>query len=249
MTKTNRCLRGIFLAFNGLFAGLGVLLIYGTVKATAFSSEFASMGGPSMAWIWVFSIGVLVISCLGVYAGKTEKILLLKIFAGFMVAGMIIMMILGIVMAVGKNKIAEAFASPSDEIVQHAMTDPSMRQNLNELQLNGHCCGIWQPSDWGNEIPESCNCNYKTEGLAVLGFSRAQCTAKPAGFNGPTRIYGQPCSEVIVLLCNMVFNAGMGFCFGLAVIALLGLLISGLMIHQVKRYEGMGTVGMPMKGF
>lgn len=37
------------------------------------------IGGPNLGWIWVFAIGVLGISCLGIYAGFSEKELALKI--------------------------------------------------------------------------------------------------------------------------------------------------------------------------
>lgn len=38
-----------------------------------------TIGGPNLGWAWVFAIGVLGISCLGIYAGFSEKDLALKI--------------------------------------------------------------------------------------------------------------------------------------------------------------------------
>lgn len=87
------------------------------------------ISGSSLGWSWVFAIGVLCISCLGIYAGFSEKDLALKIvrtdvkarkcwressslifrvqFAGFMGVGMLIMLIFGIIVVVSRNKVIE----------------------------------------------------------------------------------------------------------------------------------------------
>ncbi|XP_029969406.1 23 kDa integral membrane protein-like [Salarias fasciatus] len=248
MTKTNGCLRGIFLVFNAIFAGIGGLMVYGTIKATAFSSQLASVGGPSLAWSWIISIAIVGIAALGMYAGKYESAIALKVFAGFMGVSMVIMLVCGIIVVVGKNKLADAFSESSPEILEAVMDDDSMKEALDELQLYGHCCGVWEPSDWGNNIPSSCDCNHRTKGLD-LGLGRAKCTSKPMGSTGPSQIYSRPCKDVVIVLCNMVLNVAIGLCFGFAVIALLGLLISLLMVHQIQRYDGMGRIAIPMKGF
>ena len=43
------------------------------------SEQVTAFGGPSLAWAWVFAIGVLAISSLGIYAGCSENALALKI--------------------------------------------------------------------------------------------------------------------------------------------------------------------------
>lgn len=96
------------------------------------SWQMSAVGGPNLLWSWVFAIGVLGISILGIFAGCSEKLLALKIvgrkarlagwvrrikswpwfyvqFAGFMVAGMVIMMIFGIVVVVMRNKVIFIF--------------------------------------------------------------------------------------------------------------------------------------------
>lgn len=41
--------------------------------------QLSAVGSPSLGWSWVFAIGVLGISCLGIFAGCSEKDIALKI--------------------------------------------------------------------------------------------------------------------------------------------------------------------------
>ncbi|KAF0028780.1 hypothetical protein F2P81_017885 [Scophthalmus maximus] len=204
---------------------LGCLLIYGTVKVTAYSlqqkqlvcvcenpgplrlvrsahlktrtclsperAELSAFGTPGLGWAWVFSLGVLGISCLGIYAGCSENALALKIV---------------------------------------------------------HCCGVVSSGDWGDTIPQSCECTYGGRELAVFGAS-GRCKARPAGTAGPEQIYEEPCSNVIFSYVDLIFKFAMGFFFGFTVTALLGLLVCLLMIHQVKRHDMAGGASIPMKGY
>nr|XP_019962497.1 PREDICTED: 23 kDa integral membrane protein-like [Paralichthys olivaceus] len=245
MGKINGCLKCLFIFFNVMFAILGCLLIYGTVRLTAYSFELSAFGSPSLGWMWLFAIGVLGISSLGIYAACAENALALKIFAGFMVAGMIIMMIFGIVMVVTRNKVRDLFDSASAELVKPFMDDDGMKEMLNTLQLSAHCCGVVSAKDWGEDIPESCECRNRGQG--PYGGSD-QCTARPSGTKGPAQIYELTCSTVIYSYIHLAFGVAMGFFFGCAVTALLGLLISLLMVHQVNRHDASGA-SIAMKGY
>ncbi|XP_045896634.1 23 kDa integral membrane protein-like isoform X2 [Micropterus dolomieu] len=242
MGKINGCIKCLFIFFNVLFAIIGCVLIYGAVKASAISSQVSAAGVPSLAWIWVFAIGVLGISSLGIYAGCSEKDLALKIFAGFMGVGMIIMLIFGIVVVVMRNKVKNFFDSMSAELAKPYMEDDGLRMLLEGIQQSGQCCGVVSAQDWGDEIPQSCECN--SNGLFGSG-----CKAKPQGTMGPSLIYKQSCSDYIFEWINIFFQIVMGFFFGFAVTALLGLLISILMIHQVKRHDRTGGATIAMKGY
>ncbi|CAL8279537.1 unnamed protein product [Gadus morhua 'NCC'] len=92
------------------------------------------MGPGSWAGLWVFSVGMLLVSILGLTAAKTEKTALLKGFAGLEVAVMIIMMILGIVMASYRNKVKVSFENISPDIVGEMMAENNIREILNDAQ-------------------------------------------------------------------------------------------------------------------
>ncbi|XP_071398564.1 tetraspanin-8-like [Centroberyx affinis] len=238
MGKINGCLKCLFIFFNVLFGIVGALLILGAVKASGYKQELAVAGSPNLGWYWVFALGVLFISCLGVFAGCAEKELVLKVFAGFMVAGLLIMMIIGIIIAAYRNKIKAEFDSASSEVAEKYMAQEGFKRFLSGFQQSTHCCGVVSAKDWVDEIPDSCECR---------GYSG--CTARPQARTGPDQVYAQTCSGLIFSFFDIFFKIGMGIFFGFAVTALLGLLVSLLMIYQVRRHDGaMGGQSIAMKG-
>lgn len=246
MGKINGCLKCLFIFFNVLFAIVGCVLIYAAVKTISYGHQLSAVGGPSLAWLWVFAIGVLSISCLGIYAGFSEKDLALKIFAGFMGVGMVIMLIFGIIVVVSRNKLKASFDSSSSEVAKAMMEDQDTRAMLDGMQHSAQCCGVVSASDWGDDIPASCGCE---SGYTYGVFGGSGCKSKPQGARGPDKIYSQTCSGIIFIWFNLIFQIAMGFFFGFAVTALLGLLVSLLMIHQVKRHDGAGGASIAMKGY
>ncbi|XP_034535338.1 23 kDa integral membrane protein-like [Notolabrus celidotus] len=158
MGKINGCLKCLFIFFNILYAIIGCVMIFGTVKISIYSQQMSAVGSPSLGWLWVFNIGVLGISCLGIYAACSEKVLALKIFAGFMVVGMIIMLIIGIIVVVFRDKLKQNFDTASSEFVKPYLENEQLRGQFDGLQKAGQCCGLGSYSDWGDEIPESCGC-------------------------------------------------------------------------------------------
>ncbi|KAM9334442.1 tetraspanin-8-like [Symphorus nematophorus] len=247
MAKINGCLKCLFIFFNVVFAIFGCLLVFGAVKSSVYSGVVSGVGGPNLGWGWVFALGVLGISCLGIFAGCSEKELALKIFAGFMAVGMLIMLICGIVVVVKRNQIRTAFDEASAEVAKPFVEDEGMRAVLEGLQLTSRCCGVVSASDWGNNIPDSCECTGGRE-YGALGTGR-DCTSKPVGATGPDRIYKQTCSDIIFMYFDIFFKIIMAFFFGFAVTALLGLLVSILMIHQVRRSDNAGGPSIAMKGY
>ncbi|TDG96526.1 hypothetical protein EPR50_G00229600 [Perca flavescens] len=245
MGKINGCIKCLFIFFNVLFAILGCVLMYLAVRVSVYSVMFSQIGGPNLVWIWVFAIGVLGISILGIVAACCEKELVLKVFAGFMGVGMIIMLIFGIIVVVTRNEVKAGFDSAASELGKTIMTSNDLRAMLDSFQQNGHCCGLGGPADWGDTIPDSCECS---PGI-YRPFGESTCKSKPQGVSSPNSIYAKGCGELIFMYINIFFQVCMGFFFGFAVTALLGLLITILMIHQVKRYNSSGGTSIAMKGY
>ncbi|XP_031714660.1 CD63 antigen-like [Anarrhichthys ocellatus] len=258
MGKINGCLKCLFIFFNVISALIGCGLIYLVVKFQPDSSQLSEVGAPSMAWGWVFAIGVFGISCLGIFAACSENLIALRIFAAFMGFGLIFMLICGIAVVVYKNKVKELYDNASAEMAKTYIEDDKSRGILEKLQKNLHCCGVVSSEDWNMTIPDSCDCypalgggfNQSGGGVNPSGASGYECISRPKGFHsGPDKIFKQSCSEAIFGWVNLAFQIMMGFFFGLAVTALLGLLVSIMMIHQVKRYDSGRGASMPMKAY
>ncbi|XP_033991684.1 23 kDa integral membrane protein-like [Trematomus bernacchii] len=244
MGKINGCIKCLFIYFNVVFALLACVLIYLAVDDTGFSRQFTAVGAPSLVWILVFAPCVVVLSVFGIVAACMEKQLLFKIFAGFMVAGMIIMLIFGILVVVSRNTLKDSYDTASPEAAKPFMEEEAMRLLLMQLEERGHCCGVVSSSDWGNDIPQSCECKDQYTGFSIS----TGCKPKPVGASGPDEIYATSCSNVLFAILDIIFQIFMGFYFTFAVLALLGLLMSILMIHQIRKHDSGGS-SMAMKTY
>ncbi|KAK1906273.1 Tetraspanin-8 [Dissostichus eleginoides] len=245
MGKINGCIKCLFIFFNVVFALLGCVLVYLAVQATVFSHQVTSVGGLSMALSWVFVLGVFVLPVLGIVAACMEKELVFKIFAGFMVAGMIIMLIFGIVVVVSRNMLENSLDTASAEVAKTFMEYEEMRMMIMAIEESAHCCGVVSSSDWGNKISQSCECKMGNTGFS---FSSG-CKAKPVGALGPDQIYATSCSGPLFVIFDFIFKIIMGICFTFAILALLlALLMSILMIHQIRKHDSGGS-SMAMKSF
>ncbi|KAF6714481.1 Tetraspanin-5 [Oryzias melastigma] len=240
MGKINGCLKCLFIFFNVLFEIVGCVLLYGAIKTLGYA-EISQFGGPSLVWIWVFAFGFLGISSLGIYAACSENTIALKIFAGFMGAGMIIMIIFGIYIAVVKNQVDDLIHTVAKTILD----EDGHKEVMEQVHRTFQCCGILSLDDWHGTIPQSCSCS---EDSFYSYDSPSKCRSKPAGSTGPERIYAEPCANIFKYYVNLIFSVALGFYFGFAAIALMGLLISLFMVHQLKKYEGAGAA-MPMKSY
>lgn len=249
MGKINGCLKCLFIFFNILFAIIGCVMIYGAVKISFYSQQVAAVGGPSLSWIWVFALGILGISCLGIFAGFSEKEMALKVFAGFMGAGMVIMLIFGIIIAVANKRVKDGFHDAASELVKNYMKDENTRDMLSQTQQSMECCGVVSASDWGNDIPDSCVCQpgHVNTGFSVFGASG--CKNKPQGTSGPDLIYAKSCGDYIIAVFDLLFKFLMGFFFFFAVTAFLGLLVSLLMVHLIRRHDSSRGGSIAMKGY
>ncbi|XP_037318282.1 tetraspanin-33-like isoform X1 [Pungitius pungitius] len=249
MGKINGCLKCLFIFFNVLYAILGCVLIFLMAKATTFSNQLAGTGATSLGWGWLFAIAVFGIAGLGIYAGCSENGIALKIFAGFMAVGVIIMLICGILVVVGRNKVRKELDTTSAEVVKPYLKDQSLREMMGGLQIMGRCCGVVSVEDWDGNIPASCECQPQNRAASLpFGGYVPGCRSKPQGASGPDQIYEQTCGDFIFSWFNFVCKIMMGFFFGLAVTAVLGLLVSLLMNHQVRRHETRDA-SIAMKGY
>ncbi|KAF3859699.1 hypothetical protein F7725_022098 [Dissostichus mawsoni] len=131
----------------------------------------------------------------------------------------------------------------SAEAAKSFMEDEEMRMMLMAIEESAHCCGVVSSSDWGNKLSQSCECKMQNTGFS---FSSG-CKAKPVGALGPDQIYKTSCSGLFGYF-DLFFKVIMGICFTFAILALLALLMSILMIHQIRKHDSGGS-SMAMKSY
>ncbi|XP_015239586.1 PREDICTED: uncharacterized protein LOC107090607 [Cyprinodon variegatus] len=259
MGKINSCLKAIFVSFNILFALCGALLIYGLV-ATNMDVEMRAMETPGTLLVWVFAIAMLGISLLGSIAAHTEKKACLKVFAGFMAIGMIIMLIFGITTASSTKQVCmhalhcarkwtKLEKSPWKfwwclqhvfprflKMVRHGTeSKKTTTQTAREMQ----CCG-WTGFKEYSDIPYSCSC---------ISSSNTECTSNSQRYRGPSNIYSQSCRDVIIYYADIGIKILLGVYFGFSVVAMFGLIISLNMVGQINRHDRFGNTTIAMRAF
>lgn len=243
MGKISGCLKCVFIFFNVLFLlqGCGLIFLVATLHffCITYHIQLSALGMPGIGWFWLFALGVLSVSSLGIFAACCERNLALKIFAGLMGIGMIVMIIVGISVVVKRNQIKTAFLSTSSDLVKPYMRTPGITDMLNVLQSFFKCCGIGSSEDWNGEIPDSCECSSST--------ASSKCKSRPPGTNGTTKIYRMACGEHVFGFLDFIFQLFMAFFFAYAVTALLGLLITLWMIRQVSRNDPDESIAMEDK--
>ncbi|MEQ2171631.1 hypothetical protein GOODEAATRI_012879 [Goodea atripinnis] len=204
-----------------------------------FTEQMETVDAPSVIWVWVFAICMLGISMLGTHAARTENKSCLKVFAGFMGIGMIVMLIFGIAVAVLKKPTIENFQS--DEFAKDIM---KTKEPLETLQEHLQCCGWTGVEDWGTSIPKSCRCPSSYGKLET-----AECKSMPEGFTGPSDIYSKSCRHAFVYYVELGFKISLGIIFGFFVIAVIGLIIAINMIHQISHHSSIGQTALALRAY
>ncbi|XP_053720034.1 23 kDa integral membrane protein-like [Synchiropus splendidus] len=217
MEKINRCLKLCFLIYNAVIVSIGLGM---TVILIIIAIVTQLPVGVSVL-LWIYVISVLAISILGLRAGRKEKGLLLKIFAGVIMAALVANLVLGFIVVARQ---AQVYGPKSQ------LWDSWMQEELIWRQEYEKCCGILGASDWGSQIPESCDCSYN-----YYYDYGSDCIDAPVGSYGPRRVYREGCG--FHSAHARMFEAAMGVCFGTAAIFLLDFIMALVMIKQVKHAD------------
>ncbi|XP_008399011.1 CD63 antigen-like [Poecilia reticulata] len=238
MGKIDGCLKAVFISFNCLFTCLGGMLIYGLLQINLSAYKMEGIDAPSIIWIWVFAISIVLISLLGTHAARTENKCGLKLFAVLMGIGMVLMVICGVLVIVSKNQAMEIFRSP--EVAKEILKDNKKKHLLETAQKELQCCGWTGVEDWGSDIPDSCRCtpSYGSE-----------CKSIPQGFGGFSSVHSKSCGEITWAYIEYGIKLALGFIFGFAFVAVMGLIISANMINQISRHDRAGIPAFAMKDY
>ncbi|XP_063316683.1 tetraspanin-9-like [Pelmatolapia mariae] len=113
-------------------------------------------------------------------------------------------------------------------------------RNMNEdIQKQFHCCGLFSYKDWEN-IPDSCVCSQeeKKEG-------KCQTVENNTFMLQRKSVYSKTCFPTIMDHIQFHYNIILVVSFTLAILALLGMILSSIMIHQLY-YPNRPTIMISM---
>ncbi|KAG7456131.1 hypothetical protein MATL_G00248490 [Megalops atlanticus] len=240
MGKVNSCLKWVFIFFNFLFGILGgVLLVFGML---AHALHHEQIENKVMGLIFLYIIGgaTLAISFVGAYGAYKEKKWALIVFVTVMIVGAIALLRMAVPIGVARpavySMIEEQFRSavPLDE------ADPQIQQAAETLQAQFKCCGLFDGyRDWRSHIPQSCLCSPDESADKCEKAERSYWVPESSRFfdrplDTEKLVYKQSCFPILMRYVEKALDIALGIFFGLAVMALLGVLMAVIMLCQIK---------------
>lgn len=241
MAQVNTCLKRTFTIFNIFFAIVG-----GVIFGLALLSQVLTnvnggddLQGRTTGLIVLYVVGTvtMVIAILGAYGAHKESKVCLIIFLVCMVVGSLLMLRAGIPAAALRPKLEGVLEKSFRELLPLDRAQDQVKDMANSLQTKLHCCGLFSYEDWEQNIPESCMCNEEEEEegqCQTVNYRRLMMQQR-------TSVYVKTCFPIIAYYALLVVDISIGVVFTLAILALLGVALSSVMIHQM-RYRNRPTV-------
>ncbi|XP_008295251.1 tetraspanin-8 [Stegastes partitus] len=239
MTQINTCLKRVFTIFNIFFAIVGGVIIALALLSQVLTNTGGreNLEGRTTGLIALYVVGAItmMIAILGAYGAHKESKVSLIVFLVCMVIGTLLMLRIGISTAMARPQIEGILESKFREFVPLDEASEDVKNMAESLQMTMHCCGLFSYKDWGNEIPDSCMCNPETE------MDECQTINYRAFMLSGKTIYAKTCFSILMHYVILITDILLGVVFTLAILAVLGMVLSSVMIHQL-RYPNRPTI-------
>ncbi|XP_075456354.1 tetraspanin-8 [Ascaphus truei] len=226
MAGVNKCLKYSMFIFNFLFWVCGCIIlgvsIWLRVSKDAQKELGLQDGGFLSAVDLMIAVGAIImvlgfLGCCG--AIKESGCLLLLFFIGLFLI-LVLQITAGVLGVVYKPKIEQQLNITFHELLPLSTQPEPFKESLYILQQENKCCGLVKGySDWGNIIPQSCNCVPPNDCTTVSG--------RP--------VYKEACGTSIVDYFKNHLIIIIGIAFGLALVELFGLGFSMTLYCQIKK--------------
>ncbi|XP_060935409.1 tetraspanin-8-like [Limanda limanda] len=228
MAQINTCIKVTFTVFNIIFAIFGALILLLPLLCQVYIREDIENRTTGLVVLYVVGGVTLVIGVLGAYGAHREKKVCLILFLVCMVMGSLMMLRIGIVTAFVRPKLTGIVTEQFRALLPLDTSTEEVKSVADGIQSQLHCCGLFSYTDWEGNMPESCECTSEEveEGVCqsveyMSLFQRKQ-------------IYSQPCFPILMKFFLIVADITIGIFFSLATLALLGMILSSIMIHQLR---------------
>ncbi|KAM4615063.1 tetraspanin-8-like [Polymixia lowei] len=229
----NACLKRLFTIFNILFAIVGGVIIALALFFQAASSihrqDFAE---HASALILLYTLGsvTMVIAILGAFGAHKENKVALIVFLVCMVLGSFMMLKVGIPTAIARPKLEGIMEEKFQQFLPLDQAQENIQDLANTLQDKLRCCGLFTYKDWENNVPDSCVCNSEE-------VEEGKCQSisyRKLIFTDGKSVFIQTCFPIIMQYLALSADIVLGVVFTLALLALLGMALSSVMIHQLR---------------
>ncbi|XP_076577808.1 tetraspanin-8-like [Chaetodon auriga] len=240
MAQVNTCLKRTFTIFNIFFAIVGGVIITLALLWQILTNVNGgdNLEGRTTSLIILYIVGsvTMVIAILGAYGAHKESKVCLIVFLVCMVIGSLLMLRAGIPTALTRPQLVGVLEDKFRELLPLDKASGEVKNMAESLQTQLHCCGLFSYEDWEQNIPDSCLCSPEEE---MEG--KCQAVAYMHLMQPKKSVYMKTCLPIIIYYVLLLVDIMIGVVFTLAVLALLGMVLSSIMIHQM-RYPNRPTV-------
>ncbi|XP_054878066.1 tetraspanin-8-like [Poeciliopsis prolifica] len=236
MAQINSCLKRTFIGFNLFFALVGaIILCLAVVSQVLTSNEDDEMGNRTTGLICLYIMGTVttLLGLLGAYGAYKEHKISLIVFLICMVIGSLFMLRSGIPTAILRPQVQAVLEEKFREMLPLNRASIQEKHVVDSLQTHLHCCGLFSYTDWNEDIPSSCNCpsNEDEEPETCKVVSAIN---RYAFLMDGRSIYSKPCAPIVMYYVLLMADISLGVVFTLAILAVLGMILSSIMIHQLR---------------
>ncbi|XP_055772666.1 tetraspanin-8-like [Salvelinus fontinalis] len=248
MAKLNSCFQRLFIFFNLLFAIVGGVIIgLGLLGQFVYHDSTSEFENQSKGFVVLYLVGgiTMAMSLLGVYGAHRQKRIPLIVFLVACFIGCFGLLRLAVPTAMYRSEMEQIMEEKFREVLPLNEASPDVRQLTERIQLNLKCCGLLSYTDWGNNIPDSCLCQREEDQMEgtclnipyqLSFFPEFRMTEQPQ------MIYKQPCLPILQGYLAKVLDILLGVSFGFAALALLGAVMSAVLLAQLRS----STVEVPV---
>ncbi|KAM9771912.1 tetraspanin-8-like [Syngnathus typhle] len=233
MTQVNSCVKLSLIVSNFFFAIVGcVIIAFALVLQLATRFNDISPEGRDTGLILLYVVGTitLLIAALGAYGALRQSRAALIAFLVCMVIGTLMMMRVGIPLAAVRPEMQGMMTANARRLLPLDEADPKTRQIVDGVQEMFQCCGVFGVDDWRLDIPDSCLCDEAARAHGIcrdVDYSLMLQMKKS--------VFRQPCFPLVATYVFLTLDVAIGVVFALALLALLGLTLSSVLLHQLRK--------------
>lgn len=233
MNQVNPVLKRLFITFNIFFGTVGGVIVMLAMLSHIVSGLYGvdGIGGltTGVVLLYVFGSLTMLVAILGAYGARGENKGALIVFLVSMVFGSLVMLRIGIPAAMTRPQLEDKLEERFRRVLPLDQASPGISVKVDILQMGLHCCGLFSSDDWEQDIPRSCFCNQEEQEEGMCQSLTCKAVMRQEF------VYTQTCFPIILrhtLLCADIL---LGVVLTLAMLALLGLALSSLVIHQLHQ--------------
>ncbi|XP_059182011.1 tetraspanin-8-like [Centropristis striata] len=240
MAQVNACIKRLLTIFNIFFAIVGgVIIALALLSQVLTNVNGGDLEGRTTGLILLYVVGAvtLVIAILGAYGAHKESKVCLIVFLVCMVVGSLLMLRAGITTAIARPRVEPLLEEKFRELLPLDKASADVRDMTESLQRQLQCCGLFSYQDWEDQIPDSCLCDEEEEEEGLCTSIGYRVIIFPSG-----SVYSKPCFSILMRYVLMIFDVMIGVVFTLAALALIGLALSSVAVHQLRYRDNRPSV-------